>query len=284
MVSDNIDFTPVFNKTDKKPWHGHHVYKKILTRMVFANREDFQIDRSKWCPMAVLTVWRCHPMIPAKRNADSGFKSCGYTHEYYQNRPMLQANGTGWLSGGIRASYLFTKKKRAQEAKKAIKKFISLGQRDWVRSKGKSKPVLIPCDRSWWGSKNVDSLGMRPRHYPGSHLQLEKRETDIVVINGGDFSFTGKWRWKSSSKQRRKVEGQGTQGCCGLDKKSKIPCVEMKMGDCAIGLWKINQNPDGDQFIPASHNQSLNLQATIRLTNISYVIVKTMFGSKLFTV
>lgn len=79
---------------------------------------------------------------------------------------------------------------------------------------------------------------------------------DIAAINGGDFSsLAGTWRNGKGAEiviqADGKVKGQGSlKAVADSDKKSKIPYVEMKMGEtgAAIGLLKIGfQNPDGDQ-------------------------------------
>ena len=84
----------------------------------------------------------------------------------------------------------------------------------------------------------------------------KEKDLDIAAINGGDFSsLAGTWRngkgLKSSSKQTEKSRAKGSlKAVADSDKKSKIPYVEMKMGEtgAAIGLLKIGfQNPDGDQ-------------------------------------
>lgn len=84
----------------------------------------------------------------------------------------------------------------------------------------------------------------------------KEKDLDIGAINGGDFSsLAGTWRNGKGAEiviqADGKVKGQGSlKAVADSDKKSKIPYVEMKMGEtgAAIGLLKIGfQNPDGDQ-------------------------------------
>ena len=84
----------------------------------------------------------------------------------------------------------------------------------------------------------------------------KEKDLDIAAINGGDFSsLAGTWRNGKGAEiviqADGKVKGQGSlKAVADSDKKSKIPYVEMKMGEtgAAIGLLKIGfQNPDGDQ-------------------------------------
>ncbi len=82
-----------------------------------------------------------------------------------------------------------------------------------------------------------------------------KEDLDIAAINGGDFSsLAGTWRngrgLRSSSKQWEEVKrDQGSlKAVADSDKKSRIPYVEVKMGETGAAIGRENWlKSDGDQ-------------------------------------
>lgn len=90
----------------------------------------------------------------------------------------------------------------------------------------------------------------------------KEKDLDIAAINGGDFSsLAGTWRNGKGAEiviqADGKVKGQGSlKAVADSDKKSKIPYVEMKMGEtgAAIGLLKsVSKIQMETSLIPASH-------------------------------
>ncbi len=87
----------------------------------------------------------------------------------------------------------------------------------------------------------------------------KEKVLDIAAINGGDFKFSwnlAQWQGLNVTQADGKVMVKAAQGCCGLDKKSKIPMLEMKMGEtgAAIGLFENRSKIQMEtSLIPASH-------------------------------
>ena len=209
-------------------------------------------------------------MIPMKRK--SQIPVYGYTpEEYYQNKtnafPSIVNGETGWTfwSGGTRASYLLNKEKEPKKRKGYYEVYFTGANGTAIQGQEQTL-YLIPA-----GVTGPDGVASQERRilfgdaaYRDYHLEWWKaypqpkkeKDLDIAAINGGDFSsLAGTWRNGKGAEiviqADGKVKGQGSlKAVADSDKKSKIPYVEMKMGEtgAAIGLLKIGfQNPDGDQ-------------------------------------
>ncbi len=264
-------------KTDKKPLITVTMSDKNPDHeMVFANREDFFKSTD---PNDVVLDGNLSPFEGAYSNdtyekeiADSGFKLYGYTpEEYYQNKtnafPSIVNGETGWTfwSGGTRASYLFNKEKEPKKRKGYYEVYFTGANATAIQGQEQTL-YLIPA-----GVTGPDGVASQERRilfgdaaFRDYHLEWWKaypqpkkeKDLDIAAINGGDFSsLAGTWRNGKGAEiviqADGKVKGQGSlKAVADSDKKSKIPYVEMKMGEtgAAIGLLKIGfQNPDGDQ-------------------------------------
>ena len=277
----NTDFTVtvrVFKyKTDKKPLITVTMSDQNPDHeMVFANREDFFKSTD---PNDVILDGNLSAFEGAYSNdsyekeiAASGFKLYGYTpEEYYQNKasafPSIVNGETGWTfwSGGTRASYLFNREKEPKKRKGYYEVYFT-GANGTVIQGQEQILYLVPP-----GVTGPDGVASQERRiifgdvaFRDYHLEWWKaypqvkseKDLDIAAINGGDFSsLVGTWRNGKGAEiviqADGKVKGQGSlKAVADSDKKSKIPYVEMKMGEtgAAIGLLKIGfQNPDGDQ-------------------------------------
>ncbi len=217
----NTDFTVtvrVFKyKTDKKPLITVTMTDKNPDHeMVFANREDFFKSTD---PNDVVLDGNLSPFEGA------------YSNDTYEKEiaDFTGANATA-IQGQEQTLYLIPAGVTGPDGVASQERRILFGD-----------AAFRDYHLEWW------------KAYP---QPKKEKDLDIAAINGGNFSsLAGTWRNGKGAEiviqADGKVKGQGSlKAVADSDKKSKIPYVEMKMGEtgAAIGLLKIGfQNPDGDQ-------------------------------------